>query len=393
MLCAAVIALPFSIAVANILFACSLFLSFISKVWLYGGSLLWQQAKPLTIIWSAYISLIIVGLIWSPDMQRGLVILSKQWSWLLIPVFIAICTNKMWQNRVLFSISIGLTLHLLLSIAQSQGVPLPVSAPAGSSMQDPAGLIGHISFGLIYGIWAAWLLHIGMLKSGKVRYTLWAISAFSTLWVFIVQGRSGYLVVIVLAITMVWKLWLQNLNLRLILSAFFISIVVFTAIAMGPAKQRIQTTIDSLKAFSQGDLHHAEARISLWYLAWEGWKTSPLIGVGTGGFPNISDTIAAQHPNLNLNGQTHIAVPHNIYLMELVRWGPLGLIVLLLFLGYWIRMGWKLDWQQPHYLLISLSGIALSVHGLSSQAIEEYHASVYTAIFFAIGTASLRHKQ
>jgi len=392
LLCTAVITLPFSIAVANILFAFSLFIAFISGVWWHGTETLWQQAKPLTITWLAYIILMLIGLIWSPDVQRGLVIISKQWSWFLIPVFIAACEIKIWKNRLLFSISIGLALHLLLCITQWYGIPLPVDAPAGSSQQDPAGLVGHISFGLIYGIWAAWLVHLGMLKSAKIRYGIWSLAAFTTLWVFIVQGRSGYLVVLALSCIMAWKLWLQYMSPRLILGASIIFIIAITAIIMGPAKERVQWTIDSLQAFSQGDLKHAEARISLWYLAWESWKTSPLIGIGTGGFPSVSYTIAQQHPNLNLEGKTHIALPHNIYLMELARWGPMGLIVLLLFLSSWVGMGLKADWRQPHHLLIALSGIALSVHGLTSQSIEEYHASVYTAIFLSIGLASLTHE-
>jgi len=391
-LCAVVISLPFSVALANILLACSLLIGVISGRWWYGASILWQQAKPLTITWFAYIALMLAGLLWSPDIPRGLVVISKQWSWLIIPIFLAICEDPKWRQRILFSISIGLLLHLLLCVAQSQGIPLPVKAPGGSSLQDPAGLIGHISFGLVYGIWAAWLLHTGILKKGNIRYALWALAAFATVWVFIVQGRSGYIVITVLAITMTWKLWIQHLNIRLIFNALFISIIVFTAIAMGPAKERILSTIDSLKAFSQGDLEHAEERASIWYLAWESWKTKPLTGIGTGGFPSVSNTfITKQHSNLNLHGQTNIAVPHNIYLMALVRCGPLGLVILLLFLSFWIRQGWKLDWQQPNFLLIALSGIALSVHGLTSQSIEEYHASIYTAIFLSIGLASLKN--
>jgi len=389
LLCIAVIFLPFSIAIANIALAMALLLSFITGDWLHGVKVLWQRAKPLTLAWLAYISLMLIGLIWSPDIQRGLVIISKQWSWLMIPLFIAICEKDVWRKYILYSISIGLVLHLILCIAQSLGMPLPVTAPGGSSMQDPAGLIGHISFGFIYGIWAAWLFHAGMLQSKHIRYALWALAVFSIVWVFIVQGRSGYLVVLIIALVMAWKLWFQHMNARLILGAILVFIVGMVTIAMGPAKDRIQGTFDSLHAFSQGDLQHAEARISIWYLAWESWKMEPLLGVGTGGFPSVSDTIIAQHSNLNLHGQTHIAVPHNIYLMELVRWGPLGLLVLLLFLGSWIHLGWKLDWQQPQYLFIALSGIALAVHGLSSQSIEEYHASVYAAIFLAIGLASL----
>ena len=394
-LCAAVIALPFSIAVANIFFSCTLLMAFVTGAWWQGATTLWQKAKPLSIAWLLYITLMIIGLSWSPDIHRGMVIVSKQWSWLMVPVFIATCHSRIWLNRILLSISIGLTLHLILCLAQSQGMPLPVAAPGGSSTQDPAGLIGHISFGLIYGIWAAWLLHLGYLKNNLFRYALWLLALISVIMVFIVQGRSGYMVVLTLSIVMAWKIWLQHLNIRLLSSIAALMIITVMIIISGPAKDRIQITVDSLKSFSHGDLQHAEVRISLWYLAWESWKTQPLLGVGTGGFSVAAAPIVKQHPNLNLDNPTGpIHSPHNTYLMELVRWGPMGLIILLFFFGAWIKTGWKLNWhEQPHHILIATSGIALAVHGISSQSIEEYHASVYTALFLSIGLASLTHKK
>jgi len=389
LLCTAMILIPFSIAASNILFAVALVSGFVSGCWRKGASLLWQHAKPLTIIWLIYIALIIIGLAWSPDIHRGLIVLSKQWSWLMIPLFISVCIEKTWLNRMLIGISLGLVLHLILCVLQFIGMPLPVQAPGGSSAQDPAGLIGHISFGLVYGIWAAWLVHTGWFIKNKKRYLLWGLALLAISMVFIVQGRSGYLVTLSLIVIMAWKLYLRHLNMKWLLGITLISIITIITVISGPAKNRIESTFDSLQSFSQGDLKHAEIRISMWYISWQAWKQSPWIGIGTGGFPSISHEIIMQHPNLNLGGDTSFAVPHNIYIMELTRWGPLGLIILLLFLGSWIRMGWKVDWQQPHHLLIALSGIALSVHGLSSQAIEEYHASMYTAIFLSIGLAAL----
>ncbi|MDQ6953010.1 MAG: O-antigen ligase family protein [Mariprofundaceae bacterium] len=390
--CIALIVLPFSIAAGNALFGFSLLLGLISKHWWHGAIQLWQQARWLTIFFGAYMLLMLLGLLWSPDTQRGWVIISKQWSWLMVPLVIVICQDKPWLKRVLWSLSIGLGLHLILCVAQSQGIPLPVAAPGGSSQADPAGLIGHISFGLLYGIWAAWLLHLGWLQKNKWRYALWAVSLWAVVMVFIGQGRSGYLVILVLTMVMAWKLWLQHLSLRMILGAIVVMMVALVTIMMGPAKERIQWTVDSLKAFSHGDLQDAEARLSLWYVSWEAWKQSPILGIGTGGFPSVTKTIIAQHKNLNMEGHDSFSVPHNIYIMELTRWGPLGLIILLLWLGVWIRMGWKVDWEQPHQLLIALSGIGLATHGFTSQAVEEYHASMYAGIFLAIGLASLSSK-
>ena len=387
-LCAALVVLPFSIAVGNGLLALTLLLAFVSGVWWQGVCHLWHDARPWLLLWLGYMVLMVVGLAWSPDLHRGGVIISKQWSWLVIPVVLMICREGLWLQRVLWGLSIGLALHLLLCVAQSQGMPLPVAAPGGSSQADATGLIGHISFGLLYGIWAAWLLHLGWLRQGISRYALGLVALWAVVMVFLAQGRSGYLVVLALTGVMLWKLWLRHLHVRVLFAALIVGVLSLYVVAKGPAETRIAWTVDSLKAFAHGDLEHAEARISLWYISWEAWKQSPWLGIGTGGFPSVSKTLIAQHAHLNMGGHDAFAVPHNIYIMEMTRWGPLGLLVLLLWLGQWVRMGWRMDWQQPHQLLVTLSGVGIAVHGLTSQAVEEYHASMYGAMFFAIGLAA-----
>ncbi len=387
-LCAAVVVLPFSIAVGNALLGLALLVAICSGIWWQGVRHLWSNARSWWVMWLAYMALMVLGLLWSPDIHRGLVIISKQWSWLMIPVVLMVCREACWLRRFMWSISIGLGLHLLLCVAQSQGIPLPVAAPGGSSQADATGLIGHISFGLLYGIWAAWLLHLAWLRQGMSRYALGLVALWSVVMVFLAQGRSGYLVVLALTGVMLWKLWLQHLHVRVLLAALAVGMLSVYVVATGPAQTRIAWTVDSLKSFAHGDLEHAEARVSLWYISWEAWKQSPWLGIGTGGFPSVSKTLIAQHAHLNMAGHDSFAVPHNIYIMELTRWGPLGLLVLLLWLGQWIRMGWRVDWQQPHQLLVALSGVGIAVHGLTSQAVEEYHASMYCAMFFAVGLAA-----
>jgi len=334
--------------------------------------------------------LMILGVFWSNNPQHGWIIVSKQWSWLLIPLLLAVSSQTTSRTRLLWSLSIGLGLHLLLCLAQSQGIPLPVEAPGGSTPDDPAGLIGHISFGLIYGIWAAWLLHLGWLQHGYRRYALWSVASISSVMVFAAQGRSGYLIIIMLSLVMIWKLWLQHLQPRLIVGIAAALLLVATTIAMGPARDRIEWTWNSLQSFSHGDFEHAEARISMWYAAWEGWKAHPWFGVGTGGFEQVSIWVATNHPNIRYDGKISAMHPHQMYLMDLVRWGPIGLLLLLLFLSQWIRIGWQANWQQPHHLLMALSGIAIAIHGLSAPSLEEYHASMYCGIFLAIGMASMK---
>ncbi|MDT8375304.1 MAG: O-antigen ligase family protein [Mariprofundaceae bacterium] len=359
-------------------------------VWWRGVKSVFQKVPAFALILIAYLSLMPIGLLWSPDISRGIVIIGKQWSWLLLPLIIIVFEGKIWRDRLLIFLSIGLGLHLLLCIGQAYGVPLPVEAPGGSSSDDPTGLIGRIGFGLPYGIWGAWLIQWGWQREDGWRYPAWITAALAFTVIFMAQGRSGYLVAVAVLILMAWKLWLGRLHWRLLLSAAAVITIIATLIALGPAKQRLQWTVESAHAVYHGDFQHAEARWSLWYAAWEGWKQNPLLGVGTGGFPSTADRITAAKPDLYFGG-TSPAHPHQMYLLDLVRWGPAGLLLLLALLWQWFRLGKDSDWRCNYYdSLISLAALGVAVHGLSAPSLEEYHSSIFATIFLALGLAALK---
>lgn len=390
LICVALLVFPLSIAICNIILGFSLFLSITSGAWLKGLKSLFQASPLFSKILIAYLTLIPIGLLWSPDISRGLVILSKQWSWLLLPLILITAHEVRWRNRLLMFLSIGLGLHLLLSISQAFGIPLPVQAPGGSGEGDPGGLIGHISFGFLYGIWGTWLIQWGLQRQNTWRYLAWALATMSIIMVFVVQGRSGYLVTIAVLALMAWKLCLHKMNWRLLLTATVMFAGVMIMIATGPARERLQWTTDSIQAIYSGDFSKAEARWSLWYAAWEGWKQNPLLGVGTGGFPSTADSITAAKPDLYFGG-TSPAHPHQMYLLDLVRWGPVGLLMLLSLLWQWLKLGKDSDWRKNHTdSLITMAALGLAVHGLSAPSLEEYHSSVFATILLGLGLAALK---
>jgi O-antigen ligase len=390
----AAITLPFSIAATNILFGLCLLLAIIEGSFWQGVKSVFYKAKAFSYVWLAYFTLMLIGLLWSPDVTRGVVIISKQWSWLLLPLVIITLDNKIWRDRFLLSLSIGLGLHLLLCVAQAYGVPLPVQAPGGSSVDDPTGLIGRIGFGLLYGMWGAWLIQWGWQRQDNWRHLAWITAGLAFIMIFMAQGRSGYLVAIAVLILMGWKLWLNRLHWRLLLSVTAVIFVIVTVVALGPAKERLQWTADSINAVYHGDFQHAEARWSLWYAAWEGWQQNPILGVGTGGFPSTADRIAVSKPDLFFGGP-YPAHPHQMYLLDLVRWGPLGLLLLTMLLWQWFRLGIRTDWDRESYSsLIALSAVGMAIHGISAPSLEEYYGSVYATIFLAAGlSATNRDKE
>jgi O-antigen ligase len=297
--------------------------------------------------------------------------------------------DRIWRDRFLLLLSIGLGLHLILCIAQAYGVPLPVRAPIGSSVDDPTGLIGHIGFGLLYGMWGAWLIQWGWQRRDNWRYLAWITAGLAFTLIFMAQGRSGYLVAVAVLILMAWKLWLNRLHWRFLLSAAAVMLAIITIVALGPARERFQWTADSINAVYHGDFQNAEARWSLWYAAWEGWQDNPILGVGTGGFPTTARKIAESKPDLHF-GSPSPAHPHQMYLMDLARWGPVGLLLLIMLLWQWFRLSAHSDWNKEYYSsLIALSAVGMAVHGISAPSLEEYYGSVYATMFLATGLAAI----
>ncbi len=388
-LCLAGVLFPFSIAGANIALGLALAVGMLSGLWWRGTIRLWRKTRPLFLALLLYLALMPIGLLWSDNLSRGIVIIAKQWSWLLLPLSVQVFQNDIWKHRFFLAISIGLSGHLVLCILQAFGIPLPLTFPGGSSKDDPAGLIGHIGFGLIYGMWAAWLTHQATFSQGWRKWWQLGLATFSILMIFVVQGRSGYLIAIILIGLMFWKLWLRHHRPPAWLAISIALVLIIGVLALGAKNDRIQWTIHSLQAFLHGDLQHSEARLSLWYAAIKGWQQHPILGLGTGGFPHFARQLAEQNPQLAYSTQLTPSHPHQQYLMALARWGMLGLLLLLLLFWQWWKADRYANWQRPHTALPLITGAALATHGLSAPSLEEYYGSIYGTLLLGLGLAAL----
>ena len=387
MLCLAGLSFPFSVAAANITLATALALSIPGGDFMRGARRLWQQHRRLSLAFLAYFSLFPIGLLWSPDVRWGAHILMRQWFWLLLPPSLALLEHDIRRKRFMALLSLGLGLHLLFCLAQMfELVSLP--GKAGSTASDPTGHIGHTSFGLVYGLWAAWLMAWGLARDGWQRAAAWLMALWSVGMVFLSEGRGGYIVTAVLLAVTVWKFirrptW-QKIGVLALLAG---SMALALSLSPG-ASHRIASSWQSMRAVEHGDFKNPEARWSLWYAAIEAWRLHPLVGVGTGGFRAAADQIAESHPNLSFGGASP-AHPHNMYLQSLARWGPAGLLLFLALIGVWIHGGWRVDWRKPDAgSLVSLAGVALAVQGLTEPSLEQHFPAILAVLLLSAGLAA-----
>jgi len=376
---------PFSVAAANLFFAGAIMVALFSRKLWQGFQMMWQHYTTLSVIALLYFILMVIGLAWSQDVEYGLRVLSYQWIWLIVPVFLAVMTYER-QCAFLSLLSLSLMLHLCFCIAQMQG--WIHFETGGSNQQDATGFIGHIAFGVVYGIWASLLIFWGYRQQGWYRWVSWLFAVWAVAMVFAAQGRSAYLVVIIVLVVMFYRIAMEQQKKKHLMVALLILVSICIGIVLGPGKNRVVATWDGVVAAWEGHLADAQPRWRLWVGSFEIMKTAPWYGVGTGGYPHAVAILQQARPDLepHLGTGSVLAHPHNTYIQNLVRWGVTGSILSLLFFIVWIRTGWVDVWQQhPSHSMIAISGVAMLVHGLSAPAMEEHFPAMMAAMILGVG--------
>lgn len=388
LLCLAVFFFPFSVAATNLLMALLIAVGVVSGAFKAGVITLWSDARSVALALLAYLSLLVVGLLWSADLSYGLKVVGHYWFWLSLPVVLSVVEHPERRRLFLLFLSSGLALHLLLCVFQWFGL-YHVNL-AGSTMDDATGHIGHIGFGFIYGIWAAWLLDLGWQSSGRFRWLCWSAAIWSWVMIFAAQGRAGYIIATILMLFVLFKR-VKLTILSTVVAVVFLALVSLMTVSSEAGRQRVDTTLTNVQGVLSGDVKSADPRFSFWLIALEIWKKSPVIGVGTGGFPEASKVVCEERPELKYTPDSQPpGNPHNTYLLSLSRWGPVGLILFIGLIGGWLmQTGRKqINCKFNSRLFIPLTGIALMIDALFAPTLEQHFTGLFLVILLGLGLSS-----
>ena len=396
-LCVAALLFPFSVAATNAALGTALVLSVISGLWWRGAIQCWQKFRSLSIAFLAYFTFLLVGLAWSQDLGWGMHIIGRQWFWLLAPAMAMSLQDQALRRYFLISLSAGLSLNLLFCVLQSFGY-VNVATVAGSSADNATGHIGHIGFGFVYGIWAAWLLLMGLRSAGKLRWLYWCLSCWSYIMIFGALGRSGYVISLVLAIAVMLKWFSGRVGWKHMMSMLGGILILFSMVmTLGPARERmlggwlaVTGSYQNSESFLQKNGRDAlQQRFDMWITTLGIYRAHPVWGVGTGGLPGA---VAALKSEGKSTANFLFVHPHNQYLLALVRWGPVGLLLLGLMLVCWMREGWQNEWHVSESApLFFLPALALAIHGLSSIAIEEHFSAMLSVLLLGVALSCEKH--
>jgi len=389
-LLSALLIYPFSIAGSNFFFAIMLITCLTHfSIFKYGWHVCWSTYKPITIGILLFIAFTFLGSLWSEYTELALHKMGKQLNWLIIPIIIALVHFKpQLRIQAFVFISLGLFLHLILCSLQFFG--LVTINGQGSNLHDATGLVGHLSFGFIYGIWAGALIVAAKSLPRKWAWLCYGLALYAVITVFLAQGRSGYITTLACLSLIIFKvLFPQQWKLKLlILSIVLIFLSLFVA-THAPTKHKLQKTVTGVSSFFHGNWQTVDLRIKLWIVAIEVWQENPWFGVGTADYQPASFALLqkpefaylAQGQNTSIQEKA-FGHPHNEFLFELARWGPLGLLALLYLCWHWLSTGWKKDWQHDtmNAYLLTASALSVILHGMTEPSLNKQLETVFALI-------------
>lgn len=260
------------------------------------------------------------------------------------------------------------------------------------------GCIAILSGGIGLGLLSIWQYKNGIARvegfTNAILFSQAAITLAVLNWHLFIEARRSLLIKLcsmtALAAALVALYFSQSRGVWLALGIIISYVVIYKA-TFKPWKYSVvallfiigiggiyhtNTLVQSRMASAVSDINNMESgtynsswglRVVAWESAWLGFLDSPLIGVGTDGFTVVKEQQIAQGLVSPLVMDPALAHAHSQYMQNLVLRGAVGILALVIFLFYPMKLIIeKAGWGSP-YTMIPLS---FAVNALSDVPFE-----------------------
>lgn len=261
-----------------------------------------------------------------------------------IPLLMVTFRKVEMRHRAMNLFLVVMAVTALLSwLVGLQWLPVQGWMWRGATTENPTIFRGPIT----HNILMAYTAYLFVLRSRdaaifrtKVVYAALAVLSAGNV-LFMVQGRTGYLVLTALTVYFAWLMLVQRLSARghsigwrAGASAIVLGIVVIVGAyyASPRLQQRVDQATTEFKEWQPdvGSKTSVGLRLEFYYNTSQVIAQQPLLGAGTGAFP-IAYARQVQGKNMELANN-----PHNEYLLIAAQTGVIGLLLLLyLFYTQW----------------------------------------------------------
>jgi len=258
--------------------------------------------------------LFVVGVSYSSaSLPDALSSMQKYRELLLLPLAMTTFNQAHWRQRAYYAFFAAIMLAVLLSFAMRLGW-----LPSGSVQQEWVPFKGRIAFGFFLAIAAYLMAHHALRSDTPKQRGLWLgalLLVMVDLW-FLVSGRTGHIVFLVLLGLLAYQYWgalKKHLLIALLTTATLATLVQSYSPALHERSHDIDQAMSNPEASSIGQ------RLIFWQTSLQMIAQRPLFGGGTGSFAK-SYAQQSHSSLLTVN-------PHNEYLLIATQLGLLGLFV------------------------------------------------------------------
>jgi O-antigen ligase len=320
-------------------FGGNLVIVFICILWIFSGQ---YKSKFMQIIRNklmvasiVFFCIHVIGLIWTEDLNWGFHIIHKMWYFIgLLPILYTIIRKE--NIRTYIS---GFLLAILVTEICSYLIWFEVIEPfKNASIQNPTPFMSHISYNPILAIAIYIVLH-QLFFNKKMTNFVFAMHSFFALSMilnmFITGGRAGQVIFFVMLVILIFQIFDKQKFKSILAILFFIPLIFITAYQSSDLFQkRVDLAINEITNYSNQKHSSVGLRITFAINSWDVIKNNPIIGVGTGDFPNEYKQINEINTPLMINTEN----PHNMYILVLMQHGLIGLLSMLSIFYYQIKL-------------------------------------------------------
>jgi O-antigen ligase len=313
-------ALPVSVALDSIAVALMVLL------WLASGptgqDLTSSRHNRVTVAALALFALCALSLLYGEgSTEYGLMYLKKYMDLLLIPVFVLLFRDAHLRHLGLRAFEAAMLITLVASYLLAMGV-LPWTPPFTANPLAGATVFKYqITHGTFMAFAAYLFAERARTNASPVPRALWVIAAGLAVInvLFMVSGRTGYLVLFALALIFCWHVFGWR-GFAVVSAGLFVAIALLMS-GSNPFSDRVQRGLAEARAWEQGigadsSIGH---RLDFYTTTAAIVRENPLFGVGLGGFPG------AYRAQVEGTAITPTYNPHNQFLLFAAQLGIVGL--------------------------------------------------------------------
>jgi len=371
--------MPLTVSGANTI------ITLICLIWLFSGNYKEKFthiiSSKLMIASIVFYCIHVLGMLWTEDIAWGLEVLHKMWYFILLwPVLFNIVNKRDVKYFILaFFLAISIT-EIISYLIWFEVIPPFKNA----TVTNPTPFMSHISYNPILAFAIYLLGHevIFSLKINKYRRLWYSFFLFTmSINMFITGGRAGQIMYFAVVSILIFQYFRSQIFKSLFLSCIVVSSIFFTAYQTSEIfNNRVNDAIENIKTYESNKNTPVGQRITWAVNSWEVIMDNPLIGIGTGDFPN-------EYLKVNKKNTPQVVTtrnPHNMYILILMQLGFIGLISFMMIFYYQIVYSFKS--QSKFYRDV---GLAIPLLFLLIMFSESYLLGHYTSLLYVFFSAFL----